>query len=286
MNKNQFKRRLIIGSANFLNRYGLNNFKVSYKEIKKIANLAKKNNILYIDTAEDYLRNRKIFKKINNKFKFTTKISPDTDWLSLEFCQKKLENHFGKFNNNKIETLFLHDYKVLLTKNGNKIFKNLEYLKKKKLFKKIGLSIYDTKNLNYIFFNYKVDVIQCPYNIFDKRILNTGWFDKMKKLEIEVHARSIFLQGLLINKSFHTKKYFKIWEKSISKWFKWLKENNISATDYCLTDLLATDFDKIIIGINNSANLREILHFRKINKNKLLNMETNDLRLIDPRKWK
>ena len=137
MNKNQFKRRLIIGSANFLNRYGLNNFKVSYKEIKKIANLAKKNNILYIDTAEDYLRNRKIFKKINNKFKFTTKISPDTDWLSLEFCQKKLENHFGKFNNNKIETLFLHDYKVLLTKNGNKIFKNLEYLKKKNYLKKL-----------------------------------------------------------------------------------------------------------------------------------------------------
>lgn len=286
MNKNQFKRRLIIGSANFLNRYGVNNYKVSYKEIKKITYLAKKNNIFYIDTAEDYLRNRKIFKNINNKFKFTTKISPDIDWLSLEFCQKKLENHFGRFNNNKIETLFLHDYKILLSNNGNKIFKNLEHLKKKKLFKKIGLSIYDSKNLNYIFNNYKLDVIQCPYNIFDKRILNTGWFDKMKGLGIEVHARSIFLQGLLINKFFHTKKYFKIWEKSFLKWFKWLNDNNISATDYCLTDLLASDFDKIIIGINNSANLKEILNFRKINKNKLLNMETNDLRLIDPRKWK
>ena len=48
-----------------------------------------------------------------------------------------------------------------------------------------------TQNLNYIFNNYKLDVIQSPYNIFDKRILNTGWFDKMKGLGIEVHARSI-----------------------------------------------------------------------------------------------
>jgi hypothetical protein len=46
------------------------------------------------------------------------------------------------------------------------------------------------------------------------------------------------------------------------------------------------DFDKIIIGINNSDSLKEIMNFRKININKMLNLKVNDLKLIDPRKWK
>ena len=56
---------------------------------------------------------------------------------------------------------------------------------------------------------YNFDVVQCPFNILDRRILNSGYFDKLKKLGKETHARSIFLQGLLINKSFHKKKYFR-----------------------------------------------------------------------------
>ena len=52
--------------------------------------------------------------------------------------------------------------KFCLLRAGVKIFKNLEVLKKKKYFKKIGLSIYDTNCLNYINSNYNFDVVQCP----------------------------------------------------------------------------------------------------------------------------
>ena len=82
------------------------------------------------------------------------------------------------------------------------------------------------------------------------------------------------------------KKYFKKWQKKFSEWFTWLENNNISPVDYCLSDLLYYDFDKIIIGINNSDSLKEIINFRKININKMLNLKVNDLKLIDPRKWK
>ena len=60
----------------------------------------------------------------------------------------------------------------------NPYLKNLLILKKNKYFKKIGVSIYDSKCLNYLISRYKIDVVQCPYNIFDKRIINSGWFRK------------------------------------------------------------------------------------------------------------
>ena len=266
MRKNNLKKKIVIGSANFTQIYGADPTKIKHNEIKKILNLAKKNNIYKIDTAEAYLNKKNVFKNIDKKFKFYTKITPDSRWVSLEFCQKKLEKHFKIFNTTKIETILFHDIKVLFTKNGLKIFRNLEILKKKKYFKKIGVSIYDTKCLSYLIQKYNFDVVQCPYNILDRRILTSGWFDYLKKYGVEIHVRSIFLQGLLVNKLIHKKKYFKKWKIKISKWFIWLEDNDISPIDYCMSDLLNRDFDRIIVGINNSKNLDEVINFKTINK--------------------
>ena len=286
MNKTQLIKRLVIGSANFTQKYGADPIKLNYKENRKILKLAKNIGIYEIDTAKTYLKRKDIFLDMDKKFKFSTKIIPNSKWVSLEFCQKQLEDHFKSFSTNKIETLLFLDIKILFTKRGMKIFKNLEVLKKKKFFKKIGLSIYDTSCLNYLNSNYNFDVVQCPYNILDKRILTTGWHDKLKNQGIETHIRSIFLQGLLVNKSVYKKFYFKKWQKLFFNWFQNLENNNISPIDYCLSDLLNFDFDKIIIGINNSENLKEIINFKTIRKNKMINFNISDTKLIDPRNWK
>ena len=286
MNKTKLKSRIVIGSANFSQKYGADPIKLNQRENRKILNLAKNNGIYEIDTAEAYIINKGTFSNIDKKFKFSTKIMSDSRWVSLEFCQKQLEDHFKNFNTNKIETLFFHDIKILFTKKGIKIFKNLEVLKKKKFFKKIGISIYDTNCLNYINLNYQFDAVQCPYNILDKRIITTGWYDKLKNQGIEIHVRSIFLQGLLVNKLVYKKNYFKKWKKHFINWFQSLEKNNISPIDYCLSDLMNYDFDKIIIGINNSENLKEIINFKTVTKNKMINFNISDTKLIDPRNWK
>ena len=286
MSRINLKKKIIIGTANFTQTYGIVPTNISLKEIKKILNLAKKNKIYKIDTAEAYLKNSNIFKKIDKTFEFSTKMIVDTRWVSLEFCQQKLQHHIKSFPSNQIETLYFHNSEILLTKKGDKIFKNLELLKEKKLFQKIGISIYETKYLKKLILNYNFDIVQCPYNIFDNRILTSGWFDRLKIQGKEIHARSIFLQGLLVNPVFYEKKYFKKWKKIIFEWFEYLKNQNISPIDYCMSDLLEHNFDKIIIGINNYKNFNEIINFKKINKNKMINFKINDTKLIDPRNWK
>ncbi|MDB9750918.1 aldo/keto reductase, partial [Candidatus Pelagibacter ubique] len=263
-----------------------NQIKIKSRDIKNILKLAKNNNINKIDTAEDYLKDKKIFKNISKTFKFSSKILLDIKWTSLEFCQMRLEKHLNNLNNKKIQTLLIHNEKILFSKNGKKIFKNLENLKNKKYFQKIGLSIYSTDCLDYIVSNFDINVVQCPYNILDKRILTSGWFDKLKNKKIETHIRSIFLQGLLVNQSVYKKQYFKKWQNKLSNWFVWLENNNISPVDYCLSDVMYNDFDNIVIGINSFDNLKEIINFKKIDVKKLLNLKINDLKLIDPRRWK
>jgi aryl-alcohol dehydrogenase-like predicted oxidoreductase len=286
MNKKKFISRIVIGSANFMQKYGAHLTKVNLKENKKIINLAKRNNIYEIDTAKAYLSNKNFFKNFEKRFKFTTKVIPNSRWISFEYCQSQLMDHLKNFNDNAVDTLLFHDYKILFSNNGRKVFNNLLQLKKKKFFKKIGISIYETNHLSFLLSNYNIDVVQFPYNVIDKRIIISGWYDKLKNLGIETHARSIFLQGLLVNKSIFKKKYFNKWQNFFYKWFDNLEKNDISGIDYCISDLLNYDFDKIIIGINNSKNLKQILNFKNINKNKMINLNINDKKLIDPRNWK
>lgn len=287
MKKSEFKKRIVIGSANFDQKYGIAENQINQKEISRIINFAISSNLFIIDTAQAYLKTNKIFKNIDRRFKFITKIKLDKQFMSLQFCKKILKSHLLNFKNFKIQTLLIHDIKILYTKFGPTIFRNFLLLKKKKYFKEIGVSIYDPKCLSYLTSRYKIDVVQCPYNVLDKRIINSGWLKRLKKKKIQVHARSIFLQGLLVNNNLHKDKYFKKWQNIFSKWFKYLVKNNISPIQYCINDVLKNDFDKIIIGINTKDNLKEILNFKSLNKNfKFINLETNNLNLIDPRKWK
>ena len=102
MNKTTFLSRLVIGSANFSQKYGTSKTRINYKEKNKIINLAKKNKIYKIDSAQSYIKNKNIFKNLDNKFKFFTKITPDNQWVSFEFCQKQLDDHIKIFVNHKV----------------------------------------------------------------------------------------------------------------------------------------------------------------------------------------
>ena len=284
--KNKLIKKFIIGSANFYQKYGANSVKIKKKEIEKILDLSLNNNINKIDTAHSYIKKNSFFSKISEQFEFITKLKPNKNWISQDYSQKNLKIHMQQFINHKVDTLLFHDVDILFKKEGEKIFQNLEVFKKK-YFKKIGVSIYDLNSLKYILNRYNIDVVQCPYNIIDKRLITSGWYEILKKRRIEIHVRSVFLQGLLVNNLIYKKKYFKKWKQFFVEWFNYIENNNLSPIDYCLSDLLNFDFDKVVIGINNYNHLNEILNFKKVNlNNKVLNFKKNDLELIDPRNWK
>ena len=91
--------------------------------------------------------------------------------------------------------VLFHDEKQLLSKNGNEIFKFLKYLKNKGIINKIGVSFYTPEILLKTLSNFNIDLIQIPINYINRDFINQKILKKIKKKNIEVHARSIFLQG-------------------------------------------------------------------------------------------
>ena len=194
--------KLAIGTANFGVKYGLfGKKKIGKDEILKIEKLIYNSNITYLDTAHNYFKSEEIIGNSRLKsLKIITKfILPVKKQINVE---KELNNITSRSLNRlkckKIETILLHNYKDILGKQGQSLLIALKKLKKRGVVKNIGISIYDPSELKIIWKIWKPDVVQAPFNIFDHRMLYTGWIDILKKRKIKFFARSCFLQGMIV----------------------------------------------------------------------------------------
>ena len=286
------KNKIIIGSANFNQIYGIKKNFIKKSEIKKLLNLALKNKIKTIDTSPLYNNSEKIIGLLNNnRFKIISKIPIPPKNIKRENIKKWLKQSVMDSLKNlklkKFECLLLHNANSLLSKNGDEIYKNIRSMKISGFTNKIGVSIYDFHVLDKILKKFKFNLIQAPFNILDQRLVEKGWLKKLKKRKIEVHARSIFLQGILLLKHNQLPKKLIKLSKNLKIWENWLKKNKFNSLQLCLSYVLnQRQLDGIVVGCNNTNQLKQILKLKKIKNNfSLPNLNIKDKKLIDPRKW-
>ena len=110
----------------------------------------------------------------------------------------RLMHPFPRLNTINLYGLMLHRPEQLLGPYGEEIMSALLSLKKSGTVQKIGISVYSPDEFTELFSEYDFDIVQCPFNLIDRRLVNSGWLAKLKALGVEVHVRSSFLQGLLL----------------------------------------------------------------------------------------
>ena len=286
------KNKIILGSANFDQIYGIKKNFIKKSEIKKLFDLALKNKIKTIDTSPLYNKSEKIIGLLNNnRFKIISKIPKPPKNIKRENIKKWLKQKvmisLKNLKIKKFEGLLLHNANSLLYKNGDEIYKGIRNMKINGFTSKIGVSIYDFNVLDKILKKFKFNLIQAPFNILDQRLVEKGWLKKLKKRKIEVHARSIFLQGILLLKHNQLPKKLIKLSKKFVMWENWLKKNKFSSLQVCLSFVLnQRQLDGIVVGYNNTNQLNQILKLKQIKNNfSLPNLNIKDKKLIDPREW-
>ncbi len=277
--------KIIIGTANFGCLYGIRKKKISKKKVIDLCKFAYKKKIKYLDTSTEYFDSNKIVRNLNKKIIINTKILPNKKWMNMNYCLKQFEKIKDEIGNKKLDTIYLHDEKIIFKRYFKKIYYNLIYLRKKKHFNKLGISIYDFKTIDFFLKKFHFDTIQCPFNIFDQRLITKKYYQILKSKKIEIHARSIFLQGLLLNKkTFELNNLIKL-KKKINFLHKFGKLNNMKVIDLCMTFVTKYKINKFIIGFDNLKNLKDVLNFKKIYKIDFKKFSIEDEKLIDPRYW-
>ena len=286
--------KLALGTAQFGMSYGIANQhgKIKLENIKDIIKTAREKNIDLVDTAITYGNSESIIGKIGLlDFKFVTKLPPlpKIGVTSVSFwVEDQIKLSLKRLGIQSLYGLLIHRSEDLLDDKGEKILNALNNLKSRGLVKKIGISIYDLSELERLTNQIELDIVQAPLNIIDQRLINSGWLSKLYKADVEVHIRSVFLQGLLLMSKQNRPHKFNRWKNLWKMWHEWLNDNRITALEATMRYALSIkEISKVIVGVDSKDQLEQIV----ISSDGILpkippELCTNDVDLLNPSNWK
>jgi len=247
--------------------YGIsNNYgQTSKLEVSKILDFAFENKITFIDTAQSYGESENIIGHYNDdRFNIITKINSSS--ILRGNTKKNINQSLKRLQAKSIYAVLFHDAECAL--NNSTTFKELLDLKEEGLLKKIGFSVYTPKELELIISKYGIpDIIQIPFNHLDRRFESN--LIELKSKGVEIHARSVFLQGLYFMNPNDLSNHFKEIKPYLSLIKNKMPNNNL-ISGFLLNYVVSKSFiDKVIIGVNSLHQFRNNL--RSLNKHFLIN---------------
>ena len=285
-----FINKFVIGLAQSDPKYGLNR----NNRFNEVFDRLESYNLNFFDTAETYKNSDSFISKSKDHIKIISKISFNdlNDKNLKKKANQKIKNILIKNSINKLYAILIHDPLLpLYKKKWRIIYRELENFKKKGLINKIGISVYNRYELDNILKIFTPDIIQFPLNVFDQSFNDRNYLKSLKQKKIELHARSVFLQGILL-KNISNHKYFHKWKNYFTKWESFLRLNKMSKLDGCLRFVLQNKLiDKVVIGLGQKSHLTNLIkELKKIEMKKkeydFSSLEINDSLLKDPRFWK
>lgn len=284
--------QLGLGSAQFGLNYGISNSngKVDIDCIRLILNYAENKNISLVDTAVAYGNAHQQLSKANafNRFHIVTKLT-----ISPEIIDFGIVNHVKNLLNEASTDFFyailIHNPQILLNKSYSKeIWSALRTCQESNLVTKLGVSVYCPKMLKTIIHTFDIDIVQFPLNILDQRFMSLEMKRLYREKSIETHARSIFLQGLLLLPPQQWKGQFGSYMDPLLHFFNFAMQKNMTPFDLCLEYAKnQSSLDYLIIGVTNLVELSSIL--KKIHQKPIRfdysQFSYDDENLINPSLW-
>ncbi len=308
MKQPNFIRKLAVGTAQFGMNYGISNEQgqTEQHEVNRIVQMLWKEGVRLFDTAPVYgnsesVLGRVLSSNIKREARFasmpvkviTKSVHFQQDCISerdLEAFDKTFEHSLARLQCDSVEALLVHHGQDLKKAGADRLWDRMSVLKSKGKVKKVGLSVYDVEEVERTVGTYPIDIVQLPLNLCDQRFLTSGCIDQLKRLGIEVHSRSAFLQGLLLMTPNTLPDYFKPYQPMLQQWWSALSEQGVTPFSAALSFVLSQPgIDAVVVGASSMMQWREIIDVAigggdAINSKSALPL-CSDAALINPSLW-
>jgi len=194
------KAELGLGAAQFGLDYGVSNprGRVPEDEVRLILDTAAANQIGLVDTAPAYGDSERILGQswpFPSPFRVVTKTLPVAE--GLDRVETRARRSLERMGLSRGHAILVHAAEDLLGPDGPELWSRLQRLKAEGLFQKVGVSCYGSDEPVLLARRFKPDLIQLPCSLLDQRPARDGTLRALADLGVEVHLRSVFLQGLL-----------------------------------------------------------------------------------------
>lgn len=284
--------RLALGTVQFGQGYGVSNQtgRVKIDEVAKILTEASSQGIDLLDTAIGYGDSEHVLGQIGvANWKVVTKLPslPDECMDVAGWVEAEVKGSLARLGVDSLYVLMLHRPDQLFEMRGKHLLDALQNQKEQGLAKKIGVSIYTPNELAPLFDRMQFDLVQAPLSVLDQRLVESGWTQYLKRHAVELHVRSVFLQGLLLMPTERRPTKFLRWQTLWLEWERWLDETSLTPLEACLRYAFSVcEVDKVVVGVESAIQLREILAAAEGSLSSVPNWpKPIDVDLLDPSKW-
>jgi aryl-alcohol dehydrogenase-like predicted oxidoreductase len=248
--------KLGLGTVQFGQAYGVSNThgQVSKEEAAVILHRAAKAGIHLLDTAANYGEAESVLAELDtSSFRVVTKTINLSHGLDQVIARAR-----QSAQTLKADTLLVHAANDLKGDAGDALWGALRELKDEGAFRKIGISVYAADDPAALAERFRPDVMQLPFSLLDQRLLLDGTLAQLRALGVEVHARSLFLQGLLFMEELPPK--LRHAAPHLGHVRKTLTDANITPLAAALGFVLARpEIAFGLVGVTSAAELDEII---------------------------
>lgn len=285
--------RLALGTVQFGMEYGVSNVygQTMENEVKQILVSAYDHGICMLDSATSYGLAEKVVGQAiidgeitSAKWKIVTK-TPSfkvqrITGKQVEELEVAFETSCNKLNRKTFYGLLIHNCDDLFASDGTKLFESLQQFKECGLVEKIGVSLYSSEQVDRVLDEFPIDLVQLPVNILDQRLLKNGRLAKLKRYGVEIHARSVFLQGLLLMNLVDVAEWFKPIRNTLGMFHQLACEKGLTPLELALGFVQGIhDIDRVVVGVNTLDQLIEIVNAAEI---ELAPSDYSGLSISDP----
>jgi hypothetical protein len=284
--------RIALGTAQFGLRYGIVNRtgQVPVDVASEILAHARSQGVDTLDTAVGYGESEACLGRIGVRdWQVISKLPPlPAQCIHVAaWVQECVAGSLERLGIPQLYALLLHRPMQLLEERGKELYEGLLALKRRRLVSKVGVSVYGPNELEALWPRFGLDLVQAPFNVLDRRLADSGWLQRLGEAGVEVHARSAFLQGVLLADEADRPVRFRAWQALLNAWHDWLREQSATPLPVCLGFVLShSQVRRVVVGVDDIRQLQQVLSaVQQPSPLPPRSLSCDDLDLIDPSRW-
>tara|TARA_Y100001968_G_scaffold333232_1_gene394867 strand:- start:2919 stop:3836 length:918 start_codon:yes stop_codon:yes gene_type:complete len=266
-NQNHSENYIVLGTAQFGSNYGITNENnILHSEAREILEFAQSVNINSLDTAYSYQNSESIIGSsypLSCNFKISSKFPSQSDKYFSKDSKEQWNNIFKtsllRLKISSLDTYFIHNINDLKKDGRDLLLEWLLDLKQEGLIRRIGLSIYNKSDLSGIYLD-NFDIVQLPLSIYDQTFINNNTIKYLNDIGLKIQARSIFLQGIILQRIDKLPDFFSNeFKQHHHNFYNHLKNLDAHASEYAISFIRSiNEIDSFVVGISSIKELKKL----------------------------